>query len=186
MNLVVWLISFERCIRACISWRKLCPDTFKASSEEVIMMHSEKTKKNTWRRMCEGVFFHKLAGWHLATPLLVNLFTNSFQGFGYFSFLYKMLEKHLWNSFLQYLMVEILQLLHEISSFPRGAIKEVFWKTQNSQINTRSSHPEVFYQKKRCSWNFAKFTEKHLYRSLFLNKVAGNLKLSEAGTGDVL
>ena len=45
--------------------------------------------------------------------------------------------------------------------------------SQNSQINTRSSHPQVFCQKKRCSKNLAKFTAKHLFRSLFLNKVAG-------------
>ena len=36
---------------------------------------------------------------------------------GYFSFLYKMLEKHLRNSFLLYLVVGILELVHEISSF---------------------------------------------------------------------
>ena len=53
-------------------------------------------------------------------------------------------------------------------------LKEVFWKTsQNSGINTRSSHLEVFCQKKRCSKNLAKFTAKYLFRSLFLNKVAG-------------
>ena len=32
---------------------------------------------------------------------------------------------------------------------------------------------------------FAKFSEKHLRRNLFFNKVAGNLKLSEAATRDV-
>ena len=36
---------------------------------------------------------------------------------GYFSLLYKMLEKHLSNSFSLYLLVEILQLVNEISSF---------------------------------------------------------------------
>ena len=85
-----------------------------------------------------------------------------------------MLEKHLWNSFLLYQVVQILQLVHKIAVSPRCSLKEVFWKTsQNSQINTRSSHPEVFFQKKRCSKNLAKFTAKHLFRSLFLNKVAG-------------
>ena len=33
---------------------------------------------------------------------------------GYFLILYKMLEKHLWNSFLPYLVVEILQLVHPL------------------------------------------------------------------------
>ena len=36
----------------------------------------------------------------------------------------------------------------------------------------RSSHPEVFC-KKGVLRNFAKFTRKHMCRSLFLNKVAG-------------
>ena len=36
----------------------------------------------------------------------------------------------------------------------------------------RSSRPEVFY-KKGVLKNFAKFTGKHLYQSLFFNKVAG-------------
>ena len=49
----------------------------------------------------------------------------------------------------------------------------MFWKTsQNSQINTRSSHPEVFLSKDVLK-NFAKFTDKHLCRSLLFNKVAG-------------
>ena len=93
---------------------------------------------------------------------------------GYFSIWYKMLEKHLWSSFLLYLVVEILHVVHKIAVSPRCSLKEVLWKTsQNSEINTRSSHPEVFCQKKRCSKNLAKFTAKHLFRSLFLNKVAG-------------
>ena len=38
--------------------------------------------------------------------------------------------------------------------------------------NYRSSRPEVFY-KKDVLRNFAKFTGKHLCRTLFFNKVAG-------------
>ena len=48
-----------------------------------------------------------------------------------------MFEKHLWNSFLLYLVVEILQLVHEIRSFS-----------------------EVLY-KKRFLKNFWKFTDKY-------------------------
>ena len=56
----------------------------------------------------------------------------------------------------------------------KGSIKEVFWKTsQNSQISTRSSHPEVFCQKKRVLQDFAKFTEKQFCRIVFFNTVAG-------------
>ena len=156
----------------------MCSHIFKASSEEVIGMHSEK-------RMCERVFFSKLAGWHLTTSL--QILTSSqiaFRDFkcllsltsssGYLPLLFQMLEKHLWNSFLLYLVAKILHLLHEISSFQRCSIKEVIWKTyQNYQINRRrSSHPEVFYQKM-----FLKFWQnsqkKRLYWSLPFNKVAG-------------
>ena len=48
---------------------------FKASLEEVIVMHSEKIK-NTWKRI-----FSELAGWHLAVSLQINFFTDSFRGF---------------------------------------------------------------------------------------------------------
>ena len=52
-------------------------------------------------------------------------------------------------------------------------MKEVIWKTsQNSQINRRSSHPEVFLSKDVLK-NFTKFTDKHLCQSLPFNKVAG-------------
>ena len=70
-------------------------------------------------------------------------------------------------------VVEVVQLVDKIAVSPRCSIKEVFWKTShNSQINTRSSHPEVFCQRKDVLQNVAKFTEKHLFRSLFFNKVA--------------
>ena len=42
----------------------------------------------------------------------------------YFLFLYKILKKQLLNRFLQYLLVEIMRLVREISSFP-----EVLYKT---------------------------------------------------------
>ena len=46
-------------------------------------------------------------------------------------------------------------------------------KSQNPQINTGSSHPEVFCQKKRCSQKFCKIRRKHLLRGLSFNKVVG-------------
>ena len=90
-----------------------------------------------------------------------------------------MLEKNLWNSLLLYLVVEILKLAHEI----RCSRKEVFWKTShNSQINTKSSHPEVFSQKM-----FLKIHIKNIFaRVSILTKLqAGNLKLAEAAAGDL-
>ena len=44
-------------------------------------MHSEKMKAKFMKRICERVFFGKLAGWHLATSLEINFFTDNFQGF---------------------------------------------------------------------------------------------------------
>ena len=59
-----------------------------------------------------------------------------------------MLEKHLRNSSLLYLVVEILQLVLEISSFPEVFYKGgVLKKLLKIQINTKTSHPEVFCQK---------------------------------------
>ena len=68
-------------IFAYISWKKFCSHTLKASSEEVIVMASWKMKakhmkEDMWKR-----FFRKLAGWHLATSLWINLFTDNFPGF---------------------------------------------------------------------------------------------------------
>ena len=84
-----------------------------------------------------------------------------------------MLVKHPGNSFLLCMLVEILQLVHEISSLQEVFYKKVFSKTsQNSQVNARSSHPEVFSER-GVLLNFGKFTEKHICRSLFFNKVAG-------------
>ena len=74
-----------------------------------------------------------------------------------------MLEKHLWNRFLLHLVIETLQLVHEVSSFPQvlykiGALK-----------------------------NFWKFTEKHKTGVFLLIKLqAENLKLTEAAVGDGL
>ena len=55
---------------------------------------------------------------------------------GYCFIFYKMLEKYLWNSFLLYLLVEILQLIHEIRSFQevlskRGVLRKFSKFTDN-------------------------------------------------------
>ena len=91
----------------------------------------------------------------------------------YIWFLYKMLEKHLWNGITLYLLVKILQLIHEIISFSevlyeRGVLKnfsEVTYKL------TKESSGDV--QSKDVLKNFEKLTEKHLCRNLFFNEVAG-------------
>ena len=91
---------------------------------------------------------------------------------GYFLLLRKTFKKQLRNNFLLCMLAEIVQLLLEISSFPEVLYKNGILKNfSNLQVNTRSSHQEVFCQKgfhKNC----AKFTGKHLCRSLFF-KVTG-------------
>ena len=76
------------------------------------------------------------------------------------------------------MVVELRQLINEISSFPevvckRGDLKDILEsQTSLSQINTRGSYPEVFLSKAVLK-NNAKFTDKHLCRSLLFNIVAG-------------
>ena len=65
---------------AYISLMKLCSHTFKVSSEEVILMRSEKMKAKHMKEDVRKSFFRKLAGWHLATSLPINFFTDNFQG----------------------------------------------------------------------------------------------------------
>ena len=102
-------------------------------------------------RMCERVFFVNFqAGisqfyYRLTSSQIFSGILSTFKilkpSNGYLSFLHKMLEKCLWNSFLQHLVVEILQLVHEISSFP-----------------------EVLY-KKGVLKNFSEFSDKHKKQS---------------------
>ena len=121
-----WIVIDHRKLQvtllfAYISWKKFCWHTFKASSEGVIVMRFQKMKTKYMKEDMWKSFFRKLAGWHIATSLRINLFTANFQGFilskwtpsnVYFSLLYKVLGKHLWNSFSLYLLVKILQLVH--------------------------------------------------------------------------
>ena len=53
------------------------------------------------------------------------------------AFEYKMLEKHVWNTFLLYVMVEIRQIVNEVGSLP-----------------------EVLYKRGDLK-NFSKLTDKH-------------------------
>ena len=69
--------------------------------------------------------------------------------------------------------------------FLRGDIKEVIENSfQNSQINLRSNHPEVFCQK--LFLKVLQNSRKNIFAGIsFLIKLqAGKLKLSEVATGD--
>ena len=81
-----------------------------------------------------------------------------------------MLEKHLSNSFSPYLLVEIQQLVYEISSFSevhyeRGVLK---YSKFTDELKKQSSEGVL---SKDVLEKFAKFAEKHLRRNLFFNKV---------------
>ena len=84
-------------------------------------------------------------------------------------------------------MIEVLQLVHEISCFPEVLYKigdlENFSKLQ---VNTRSSHQEVFF--KNMLLKTLQYSQKSVFAGVpFSIKLqAGNLKVSEAATGDVL
>ena len=62
-----------------ISRKKLCAQTFKASSEEVILMYSEKMKSKSMKKDVNLQLAP--ASGHLATSQQINSFTNSFLGF---------------------------------------------------------------------------------------------------------
>ena len=81
---------------------------------------------------------------------------------GYFSFLHKMLEKHLWNSFF-YLVVEILQLVREI------AIKEVFWKFTD-KLKKQSSGGVL--SREKLFLKILQNSQKNIFAGVFFNKVA--------------
>ena len=72
-----------------------------------------------------------------------------------------------------YLVLEILLLVHEISSFPDVLYKrgdpENFSKFTDK--HKKPSSEDVL--SKDVLKNFARFSDKHLCRSLFFNKVAG-------------
>ena len=54
-------------LSTCIFRKKLCSHTFKAASEELIVMYSENMKEKYMKEDVWKSFFRKVAGWHLAT-----------------------------------------------------------------------------------------------------------------------
>ena len=82
-----------------------------------------------------------------------------------------MLEKHLWNSFLLYLQVQILQLVQEISNFPEVLYKRGVLKNFSKFTNKHKKQWYTGILSKDVLKNFTKLTEKHLCRSLFFDRV---------------
>ena len=106
-----------------------------------------------------------------------------------FLFLYKMLEQHLRNSFLLYLVVEILQLVNEISSFQEVLYKRNVLKTFAKFTDKHKKQPSrVVLSKEKIFLKILQNSQKNISAgvSLLMKLQAGNLKLSEVATRDVL
>ena len=93
-----------------------------------------------------------------------------------------MLEKHLWNSLLLYLVVEILQLVHEIVLCKRGSLKNFskFSDKHKEQWSGGVQSKDVL--------KTLKIHRKNVFAGVsFLTKLqARNLKPVEAAAGDSL
>ena len=91
------------------------------------------------------------------------------------------------KGFLLYLLVEILQLVHKVSSFREVLYKRGVLKNFPKFKDKHKKQSSAGVLSKDVHNNFAKFIEKHICRSLFFYKVAlWKPELSEAATGDAL
>ena len=84
-----------------------------------------------------------------------------------------MLEKHMWNTCLLYVVVEIWQLVNEISSFPEVLYKGCDLKNFSKFTDKQKKQWIGGFLTKDVLKNFSKFTDKHLRPSLLFNKAAG-------------
>ena len=82
-----------------------------------------------------------------------------------------MLEKYLLNSFSLNLLVEPLQLVHEISSFSEVLYKRDVLKNFFEFPDKLKNQSSGSVLSKDVLKNFAKFTEKYLCVNLLFNKV---------------
>ena len=152
-------------------------------------------KKWSWRKWLEVSLFafsrifpqwsktdelvYKLAGWHLPKLLRINFFIDNFQGFWLNEHIliatsrsYKKCLKIVCKIVILYDGWNLATCTWNKQPAKEVFYKKMFWKaSQNSELNTRSSHLQVFYQKGVLK-NFAKFAGKHLCWSLFLLKLA--------------
>ena len=71
-----------------------------------------------------------------------------------------MFEKQLWNSFLLYLLVGILQLVHEMSSFPEVLYKRGVLKNFSKFSDKHEEQLSGGVLSKDVLKNFVKLTEK--------------------------
>ena len=99
----------------------------------------------------------------------------------YFFFVYKMFEKHLWNTFLQYVVVEIWQLVNEVNSSPEVLYKRGDLKNFSKVRDKHNNHPEV---NQKISLKILQNSKVNIFAvaSFLIKLQAGKLKLSEAAT----
>ena len=99
-----------------------------------------------------------------------------------------MLEKHSWNSFLLYLVFEILELVREINSFQEVLYKRGVPRNFSKLSDKHKKLSSGGILSKDVLKNFVKFTEKTIFaRVYFLTKSqARNLKLADAAARDCL
>ena len=101
-----------------------------------------------------------------------------------------MLEKHLWNTFLLCVVVEIRQLINEISSFPETLYKKGDLKnfSESTGKHKKQSPGGVLSKEKMLFKNLQNSKKKTIFArlSLLIKLQAGNLELSEATTGDAI
>ena len=92
-----------------------------------------------------------------------------------------MLEKYLWNSFLLYLVVQILQLLHEISSFPDVLYQRSVLKNFSKFTDKHKKQSSGVLSKEKMFWKFLQNSQKNIFTggSFLIKLQAGYLKLSE-------
>ena len=128
-----------------------------------------------WERI-----FCKRAGWHLTTSSLqINFFMDDFQGFLVNKNLQiatsrsfnKILEKHLWISFLLCMLIEILQVVSE--SFPEVLFKKGFLKNISKFTGKHKKQSSGGVSLKSDLKNLGPFIGEHFCRGLFFNKVSG-------------
>ena len=172
---------------AYISWNKLYWYTFKAPSEEVIEMGSEKMKVKYIKEDVWKSFFCKPTSGHLATSLGINFFTDDERLRMVNSRSSIKCLKSTSEIVFYLLMVEILQLVHEISIFPEVFYERGVMKNFSKSTDKHKNQSSGGVLSNKVLKNFSKFAEKIFAGISFLIKLqAGNLKLSEADTGNVL
>ena len=64
-----------------ISWKKACSHPFYVLATRQSWCVLKKWKQNTWRGMCERVFFHERTGCYVTTSIQIKSFADNFQEF---------------------------------------------------------------------------------------------------------